>query len=127
MRPQKMRKATPTQNSALASMWISRSGVDVVEGGLDALRSRSPAGQAFDDGAGRVARDAAHVAHGLGLAGRDGRLGFGQAGIEVGLEGLALGVALRRQLGAGLLGEGLGAALGLGEGLVVGGSRLFGA
>src|SRR5918995_1607378 len=51
MRPQKMRKATPTQNSALASMGFSRSGVDVVEGGLDALRSRSPAGQALDHGA----------------------------------------------------------------------------
>src|SRR5919112_4495047 len=107
MRPQKMRKATPTQNSALASMWISRSGVDVVEGGLDALRSRSPAGQALDDGACRVACDTAHVAHGFALAGRDGRLGFGQAAVEVSLEGLAPGVALGRQLGAGFLGEGL--------------------
>src|ERR687893_1800898 len=115
MRTQKMTKATPTQNSALASMGISRSGVDVVEGGLDALRGRGTAGEALDDGAGRIAGDAAHMAHGLGLAGRDGRLGLGQAGIEVGLEGLALRVALRRQLGAGLLGEGLGASLGLGK------------
>src|SRR5690349_9340020 len=126
--PQKIRKATTTQNSASANsscMGVSRSGVDLVERGLDRLRSRSLAGQALDDDGRRVAGDAAHVAHRLGLAGRDGRLGFGEALVEVGFESLTLGIAFGRKLGAGLLREGLRTALGFREGLFVGRPGLF--
>ena len=53
--------------------------------------------------------------------------GLGETLVEVGLERLALGVALGGQLGAGFLSQGLGAALGLGESLLVGGAGVFGA
>ena len=89
------------------------------------VRSRSLAGQALDDGGSGVASDGVHVAHGLGLLGRDRGLRLGETLVEVGLERLALGVALGGQLGAGLLSQGLGAALGLGERLLVGGAGVF--
>src|SRR5690349_10575470 len=117
--PQKMMKATASQNSALCNMSTSRSGLDLVESGLDLLRGRGLAGQALDDGGSGVAGDGIHMAHGVCLLGRDGRLGFGQTLVEIGLVRVARRVALGRQLGAGFLRESLCAALGLGEGLLV--------
>src|SRR5262245_7116001 len=117
--PTKITKATATQNSASANI-LSSALEHVGDCGLDLAACGRGAGQALDDGCGRIGGDALDVDHGGRPARRDGLLGLGYMGIELGLERLAgalggLGLAF-----AGLVGERLGAAAGIGQRFLIG-------
>src|SRR5262245_49199940 len=117
--PTKITKATATQNSASANI-LSSALEYIGDCGLDLAACGRGAGQALDDGCGRIGGDALDVDHGGRPARRDRLLGLGDMGIELGLERLAgalggLGLAF-----AGLAGERLGPVAGIGQRFLVG-------
>src|SRR5215470_18191969 len=122
MTPTKITKATATQVSASANIWSSAL-EHVGDSGLDLAACGCRADQALDDRRGGAGSDALDVGHGGGSARRDRLFGLADLGIELGVERLAgtlggLGLAL-----AGLVGESLRPAAGIGQRFLVGDRR----
>src|SRR5262249_27406346 len=120
--PTKITKATATQNSASPNI-LSSALEYVGDCGLDLAACGRGAGQALDDGCGRIGGDALNVDHGGRPARRDRLLGLGNMGIELGLERLAGALGGFGLAFAGLAGERLGPVAGVGQRFLVGDRR----
>src|SRR5262245_34228963 len=109
-----MTKATATQNSASANI-LSSALEHVGDGGLDLAARWGGAGEALDDGRGRVDRNALDVGHGDRSACRDRLLGLADLSVELGVEHLAGALGRLGLAFAGLAGEGLSPAASVGQ------------